>query len=495
MEMDQEFFYELDDLMSRGEFEEVIDRINELDEDEQSPELRIMLAHALTQCGRCQEALEILQDYGEEASYDDMGYHLELAGVYFGLHYYSSAEKEAKICLEIDENCVDAWIMLSMIYQDMGDDEKFEYASEKARELDEQAWESIYGETLDQLFRYTPEDLEKVSSYIKEKFGEKYCSIPYQKENGKKTDHPVDVIVTLPDQDRDFYSVITLGFGAYPACFLDMDGNPHTRRTEIAVFLPPELSISEVTSSYSWIAMIMRQFSEMIESEGSNLGYGHSISYGDRLDDSVEYDGVIFDTTDEDLIGDDICLLSDGSEVQFLQMRPLYEEELMYKIEKGHDAMFDRLIFSEYCIEADGQRLSSEKYPGIKYLKNQRVNCCAEDGRKKWAIPRSGMIRLLDWNGADGCFATDRITVDKCRVGVMYRERPYPSQPDSGWRFLAGDEDEEYMSDTSNMDIFNLNTICNYDPAIIEYLNSPVGSVYCRDRSGSFVKIESFGTE
>lgn len=35
---------------------------------------------------------------------------------------------------------------------------------------------------------------------------------------------------------------------------------------------------------------------------------------------------------------------------------------------------------------------------------------------------------LTDWDGADGCFATDRITVDGCKVGYCYRE-----EPDGDW--------------------------------------------------------------
>ena len=62
----------------------------------------------------------------------------------------------------------------------------------------------------------------------------------------------------------------------------------------------------------------------------------------------------------------------------------------------------------------------------------------------------------------------------------MYREESNSEYPDSGWTFLKGDEDEEYMNDASNHHIFALNTICNYDPDIIPYLDAPVGTAYIR---------------
>ena len=48
---------------------------------------------------------------------------------------------------------------------------------------------------------------------------------------------------------------------------------------------------------------------------------------------------------------------------------------------------------------------------------------------------------LPDWEGADGCIATNRIPVEGYKVGYCYRENPDGGW-DSGWRFTAGDESE-----------------------------------------------------
>ena len=53
---------------------------------------------------------------------------------------------------------------------------------------------------------------------------------------------------------------------------------------------------------------------------------------------------------------------------------------------------------------------------------------------------------LPDWEGADGCIATNRITVEGRKIGYCYREEPDGGW-DSGWRFTAGDESDEYMDD------------------------------------------------
>ena len=98
---------------------------------------------------------------------------------------------------------------------------------------------------------------------------------------------------------------------------------------------------------------------------------------------------------------------------------------------------------------------------------------------------------LSDWKGADGCIATNRITVEGCKVGYCYREKP-DGDWDSGWRFTAGDESEEYMDDPNNAGIYKLNTICNDDPDIIALLHTPAPCAFERDENGVFQQIKDW---
>jgi hypothetical protein len=91
--------------------------------------------------------------------------------------------------------------------------------------------------------------------------------------------------------------------------------------------------------------------------------------------------------------------------------------------------------------------------------------------------------------GYGGCYATDMITCGGRKVGFMYREQP-DREWDSGWRFMSGYESDEYMSDPDNFAIFNVNTIANYDPDIVPFLDAPVGSAFERENGmGSFVEV------
>ena len=87
--------------------------------------------------------------------------------------------------------------------------------------------------------------------------------------------------------------------------------------------------------------------------------------------------------------------------------------------------------------------------------------------------------------GYGSCIASDYIAVEGRPVGFAYREEPSDCI-DSGWRFMSGDEDEKFLDNPDYFQIYDVNTIANYDPLITSFLESPIGSEFVRDGS-SFV--------
>lgn len=91
---------------------------------------------------------------------------------------------------------------------------------------------------------------------------------------------------------------------------------------------------------------------------------------------------------------------------------------------------------------------------------------------KNFKLSAEEIKPLITGQGAG--LATDKITVDGEPVDYMYREQPI-NDVDSGWRFFSGMETQEYIDDPNNSAFYQLNTIANYDNAIIPYLHLPVG--------------------
>ena len=103
---------------------------------------------------------------------------------------------------------------------------------------------------------------------------------------------------------------------------------------------------------------------------------------------------------------------------------------------------------------------------------------------KKFILRADELREIVPGLGA--CFASDHITVEGRKVGYMYREEP-DNETDSGWRFLSGFESQEYLDDSKNLEIYDINTIANYDDDIVPFLTAPIGSTFTRTESGEFV--------
>ena len=161
-----------------------------------------------------------------------------------------------------------------------------------------------------------------------------------------------------------------------------------------------------------------------------------------------------------------------------------------------HDAMNKSLAdFVHAPLEYDiSEMMGEDEITDMAYqVEMLRKELYEASGRNRnYHVKAEDVKHLLpDWEGADGCIATNRITVEGRKVGYCYREEPDGGW-DSGWRFTAGDESEAYMDDPNNAGIYKLNTICNDDPDIIPLLNTPAPCAFERDENGVFQQIKDW---
>ena len=163
---------------------------------------------------------------------------------------------------------------------------------------------------------------------------------------------------------------------------------------------------------------------------------------------------------------------------------------------KEHDAMNKSLAdFVHAPLEYDiSEMMGEDEITDMAYqVEALRKELYETAGRNRdYHIKAEDVTEMLpDWEGADGCIATNRITVEGRKVGYCYREEPDGGW-DSGWRFTAGDESEAYMDDPNNAGIYKLNTICNDDPDIIPLLHTPAPCAFERDENGMFQQIKDW---
>jgi hypothetical protein len=80
------------------------------------------------------------------------------------------------------------------------------------------------------------------------------------------------------------------------------------------------------------------------------------------------------------------------------------------------------------------------------------------------------------------CFVTKRVLEDGAPVGYLYREEP-DNDDDSGWRFTANDESDDYINDSANVALVSLGAVLSVDDRFIALLDAPTGSAYAFDHN------------
>lgn len=77
------------------------------------------------------------------------------------------------------------------------------------------------------------------------------------------------------------------------------------------------------------------------------------------------------------------------------------------------------------------------------------------------------------------CFVSRQIIELGYPVRFMYREAP-DHKIDSGWRFLSGFEDDNFINNPDNIFLRDLGEMIAVDPSLRSLLDSPSGSAFER---------------
>ena len=91
------------------------------------------------------------------------------------------------------------------------------------------------------------------------------------------------------------------------------------------------------------------------------------------------------------------------------------------------------------------------------------------------------------------CIATQQVAKQRAPVGFMYREEAV-FEHDSGWRFFAGDESDEYTADNQNFQVCSLSDILAANPEIQTFLQETAGAWEWQEPEG-FVPVADWQPE
>jgi hypothetical protein len=84
-----------------------------------------------------------------------------------------------------------------------------------------------------------------------------------------------------------------------------------------------------------------------------------------------------------------------------------------------------------------------------------------------------------------------RRALEADHIGYCYRDDP-ENGIDSGWRFLYGDEDEEYLDNPTHVESIYLEEMLSLNPALDLILGAPAGTEFeWDDETQSYIEIRN----
>lgn len=82
-------------------------------------------------------------------------------------------------------------------------------------------------------------------------------------------------------------------------------------------------------------------------------------------------------------------------------------------------------------------------------------------------------------------YVSKKITEEGWKVGYMVRDESL-NEKDSGWSFMAGNEDDEYVADAKNIELLSVYNVYQLDSDIWNYIDNPIGTRLIRISSNEF---------
>jgi len=314
-------------------------------------------------------------------------------------------------------------------------------------------------------YLYTPEEEAVVTQAIESRFGK----ISQVLREVVSRDIRVDLCVIAPGPDRAYQTVVTRGMGAREMRVPGDLREQGLTRAELVLMLPEDWELRSRDECWYWPLRWLKLLARLPAEEDSWLGWGHTVPAGEPFAENTDFNALLlldaFSPGQEPFFP-----LPGGETLRLYQLFPLYGQELQFKLQHGAQALIDRM---------------TAKGALSPVLRTARANLFPPTPPEKRCRLQKHQLRplLIGWEGPAGCLATDRILVDGSPVGYCYRE-PSCGDWDSGWRFTAGDESDEYMRSPRHSDIYTLNCLANYDRDILPVLQTPAPCAFARGGGG-----------
>ena len=247
---------------------------------------------------------------------------------------------------------VDQTHRIILIYQQPGEDQYFQIFLNPDGTKADAIWSSADKREPEV---YTEDEMSAVEQHIQNTFGE-FENVFHELVS---PDIHVDVCIVPPSNERNYYTLVTMGMGAHRMNVPQELAEYKLERAELAIALPPDWKLDEESlqdERWYWPIGLLKVLARLPIAEDTWLGFGHTMDKQSPFAENTTLCGALL-VGPQDVVwtGGEVCTLPSGEEVNFYQVIPLYRNELQYKLEHDADALLEKMAGISFVVNPTRQ--------------------------------------------------------------------------------------------------------------------------------------------
>ena len=197
--------------------------------------------------------------------------------------------------------------------------------------------------------------MSAIKQHIKNTFGE-FENVFHELVS---PDIHVDICVVPPSDERDYYTLVTMGMGAHRMNVPEELAEYKLERAELAIALPPDWKLDEESlkdERWYWPIGLLKVLARLPISNDTWLGFGHTMDKQSPFAEDTELCAALL-VGPQDVVwnGGEVCTLPSSEEVNFYQVIPLYRNEMEYKMEHDADALLKKMAGISFVVNPTRQ--------------------------------------------------------------------------------------------------------------------------------------------
>ena len=237
---------------------------------------------------------------------------------------------------------------ISLVYQQPGDNAYFEMFLNPDGTKSDLIWSSRKNSAPEV---YSEDEMSAIEQHIGKTFG----PVEMVFHELVSPDIHVDICMVPPSEERDYYTLVTMGMGAHRMNVPEKLAEYKLERAELAIALPPDWKLDQESlkeERWYWPIGLLKVLARLPITEDTWLGFGHTMDKQSPFAEGTELCAAILVGL-QDVVweGGEVCVLPGGQEVNFYQVIPLYRDEMEYKLDHDADALLDKMADVSFVVD------------------------------------------------------------------------------------------------------------------------------------------------